>query len=108
LGEPDRYVELEGATDLVVEIVSDSSVAKDTLRLPEAYWRAGIPEFWLADARGKELLFRIHCRGPEGYEPAPVDANGFQRSAVFGVWFRLRRGRHASGLWRYDLERRAD
>ena len=36
-GEPDSYVELEGAPDLVVEIVSDSSVAKDTKRLPISY-----------------------------------------------------------------------
>ncbi len=36
-----RYVELEGAPDLVVEIVSDSSVAKDTQRLPPRYAAAG-------------------------------------------------------------------
>ena len=41
-GEADSYVELEGAPDLVVEIVSDSSVAKDTKRLPIPYWRAGL------------------------------------------------------------------
>ena len=51
-GEPDSYVELEGAPDLVVEIVSDSSVAKDTKRLPISYWRAGIAEF--ADLRRQE------------------------------------------------------
>ena len=39
-GEPDSFVELEGAPDLVVEIVSDSSVAKDTRRLPISYWHA--------------------------------------------------------------------
>jgi Uma2 family endonuclease len=107
-GKPDRYVELEGAPDLVVEVVSDSSMAKDTLRLPEAYWRAGIPEFWLADARGQDLFFRIHRRGADRYEAAPVNADGFQRSAVFGVWFRLTRRRHRGGRWRYDLERRSE
>jgi Uma2 family endonuclease len=54
--EPGRYVELEGAADLIVEIVSDSSVGKDTRRLPEAYSRAGVREFWLADARNDPVV----------------------------------------------------
>jgi Uma2 family endonuclease len=37
-GEPDRYVEVEGGPDLVVEIVSDSSEPKDLQRLPQAYF----------------------------------------------------------------------
>ena len=60
-GEPDSYVELEGAPDLVVEIVSDNSVAKDTKRLPISYWCAGIAEYWLIDVRGERLVYRIHC-----------------------------------------------
>ena len=32
--ETDRYIEIEGPPDLVVEIISDSSVVKDTQRLP--------------------------------------------------------------------------
>jgi Uma2 family endonuclease len=44
--EPGRYVEVEGPPDLIVEIVSDASVAQDTHRLPEAYVRAGVTEFW--------------------------------------------------------------
>ncbi len=41
-GEPDSYVELEGAPDLVVEIVSDSSVGKDTKQLPVSYCAPGL------------------------------------------------------------------
>jgi Uma2 family endonuclease len=62
-GEPDRFNEVEGGPDLVVEIISDSSVKKDTRRLPAAYFAAGIREFWLIDARRKEMLFQIHRRG---------------------------------------------
>jgi Uma2 family endonuclease len=51
----DRYVELEGAPDLIVEIISDSSVRKDTARLPNAYWQAGVREYWLVDARTDDL-----------------------------------------------------
>jgi Uma2 family endonuclease len=105
-GEPDSFVELEGAPDLLVEIVSDSSVAKDTKGLPVSYWRAGIAEYWLVDARRERLLFRIHARGAEGYEPAPVDGEGFQLSAVFGRRFRLERRRDARGRWVFDLQSR--
>ncbi|MSP63383.1 MAG: hypothetical protein EXR72_24185 [Myxococcales bacterium] len=40
---PDRYKELVGTPDLVVEVVSDSSVRKDKMALRAAYARAGIP-----------------------------------------------------------------
>jgi Uma2 family endonuclease len=56
------YVELEGPPDLVVEIVSDSSVHKDTKRLPPLYAAAGVPELWRIDARGSDLRFEIHQR----------------------------------------------
>jgi Uma2 family endonuclease len=100
-----RYVEVEveGAPDLVVEIVSDSSVAKDTRRLPPAYFGAGIREFWLADARGEELVFVIHARGADDYEPVPPDTDGFQRSEVMGCRYRLDRTDDPRGHWQYDL-----
>lgn len=102
--EADRYVEIEGAADVVVEIVSDRSVRKDTVRLPVAYWRAGVLEYWLMDARGEDLVFRLHHRGPTAYVPAPADAEGFQYSGVFQRWFRLTRRRDRQGGWAFDLE----
>ena len=51
------YIEIEGPPDLIVEIVSDSSVCKDTKRLPAAYFAAGVPEFWLVDARRRSWCF---------------------------------------------------
>ncbi len=106
-GQPESFVELEGAPDLVVEIVSDSSVAKDTKRLPTSYWRAGIAEYWLVDVRGERLFFRVHARGAEGYEPVQEDAEGFQLSTVFGRRFRLERRRHARGRWVFELQSQA-
>ena len=100
---PGRYIELEGAPDLVVEIVSDASVGKDTRRLPEAYFRAGVPEFWLVDARGQELLFQIHVRGESGYAAVDRDSEGFQGSAAFGCRFRLDGRRDPQGNWAFDL-----
>src|SRR5256885_8764701 len=45
------YLELEGTPDMVLEVVSESSVQKDTKRLRQLYWQAGIREYWLVDAR---------------------------------------------------------
>jgi len=102
-GEPGRYMEVEGAPDLIVEIVSDRSVTKDTCRLPAAYWEAGVREFWLVDARGEVLKFDILRPGPAGYPPSPVDAESYGNSAVFGVRFQLSRRRDAHGRWKFDL-----
>ncbi len=101
-----RYMEMEGAPDLVVEIVSDSSTTKDTRRLPAAYHRAGVRELWLIDARREQLLFQIHHHGPAGFDPAATDAEGFQTSLAFGRGFRLLRRRDQQGQWIYDLEGR--
>lgn len=101
--EPGRYVELEGAPDLIVEIVSDHSVQKDTQRLPEAYFRAGVAEFWLADARGESLVFRIHVRGESGFEAVRPDSAGFQASAALGCSYQLEGRRDTQGNWRFDL-----
>jgi len=97
-----RYIEIEGPPELVVEIVSDSSVKKDTLGLPAAYWTAGVREFWLADARGDELLFVIHECGERAFKPVPVDNEGFQFSAVMRCCYRLQRS-ESHGQWRYRL-----
>ncbi|MEX2140597.1 MAG: Uma2 family endonuclease [Pirellulales bacterium] len=102
-GEEEDFIEIEGSPDLIVEVVSDSSVAKDTKRLPKAYFDAGVPEFWLIDARRQTLLFRIHRRGKTGYVPQRPDRQGYQRSAVLNQRFRLDRHRDSRGHWQYDL-----
>jgi Uma2 family endonuclease len=104
--EPGSYIELEGPPEVIVEIVSDSSVGKDTHRLPEAYYKAGVREFWLADARTEPVVFRIHGPGASGYEAVEPDADGFQASAVFGCSFRLDSRRDRRGHWAFDLRQK--
>jgi Uma2 family endonuclease len=89
--KPGRYTEIEGAADLVLEIVSDSSVAKDTQRLPPLYARAGVRELWLVDARGDAVDFRILELHRGADRRARTDRNGFQASGVLGRRLRLRR-----------------
>jgi Uma2 family endonuclease len=106
--EADRYLAIEGAPDLVVEVVSDSSEKKDTERLPPLYARAGIPEMWLADARGLEIRFTILTlvgnRDAGSYRAVPADADGWTASPRLGRSFRLIRRRLDPLPWRYVLE----
>lgn len=102
-GGPDRYVEVEGAADLVVEIVSDSSATKDTQRLPKAYFSAGVREYWLVDVRGTVVDFRIHHRGPTAFQKAERTNDEFQHSDVLQCRFRFDRKRDEVGYWEYDL-----
>jgi Uma2 family endonuclease len=94
--------EVIGSPDMVVEIVSPSSVRKDTVRLPELYHRAGIQEYWLIDARGDEIAFTLFRHSPGEYVPvAPTD--GWLNSLVFGRQIRLERSQTPIGTWRYRL-----
>jgi Uma2 family endonuclease len=102
-GGEDRYVEVEGGPDLVVEIVSDSSVKKDNERLPAAYFAAGVREYWLLDARAEQLVFQVYHRGASSFEPTSIDQEGFQSSEVLRGSYRLDRDRHARGHWIYRL-----
>jgi Uma2 family endonuclease len=105
LQEGEEYWELQGAPDWVLEIVSKSSVVKDTRLLRAQYHQAGITEYWLIDARGEEIDFQILLHQPSGYVRAPR-RRGWQQSRVFGHSFRLERRRGRLGLWEYTLHAR--
>jgi Uma2 family endonuclease len=96
------YMEIEGTPDWLLEVISKSSVKKDTKKLHDAYHRAGVPEYWLIDARGEEIDFQILRWRKKGYVVAPV-RDGWQKSRVFRREFRLLRQRDDLGLWEYTL-----
>ena len=81
-------IELEGTPDMVLEIVSRSTVRKENVRLRDLYWRAGIPEYWLVDARGETGHFDILRHSPAGYV-ATASEDGWLPSAVLGHAFQL-------------------
>jgi Uma2 family endonuclease len=103
-GAKEGYVELEGRLDMVLEVVSDSSVEKDTEVLPELYWRAAVREYWLVDARGV-LSFDILRHTAKGYARTRRQA-GWLRSAVFGRALRLRQQADELGNPEYSLDSR--
>ncbi|HYV38056.1 MAG TPA: Uma2 family endonuclease [Gemmataceae bacterium] len=98
-------MELEGALDMALEIVSATSVNKDTVRLRDLYWRAGVTEYWLVDVRANALKFEILRHTPTGYV-AVTAQDGWLTSAVFGRAFQLTRRNDPEGNPKYKLESR--
>ena len=90
-GKDGGYTEIEGVPDMVLEIVSASSVKKDTRWLHGAYWEAGIKEYWRVDVRGERLSCDILRNAAKGYV-ATRKKDAWIKSQVFGKSFRLRRG----------------
>lgn len=86
--QPD-FLELDGSPEMVLEVVSDTSVQKDTVELRELYWQAGILEYWLVDAREAAPRFELLHHGRKGYKAPRKQAGGWQRSNVFDRSFQL-------------------
>jgi Uma2 family endonuclease len=105
-GRPTDAVEIVGPPDLAVEIVSDSSVGKDTRELYALYFEAGIREYWLIDVRGEDVSFRLLTRGTSDWIDAEADRDGFLPSPSLGHLFRLVRETDPEGLHFYDLQER--
>lgn len=82
---PERLV---GPADLVVEVISDSSVGRDREEKFREYAAAGVPEYWLFDPRpGQQQadFYRLTAAGT--YEPVRADADGcYHASVVPGFW----------------------
>jgi Uma2 family endonuclease len=100
------YIEILDSPDLVVEIVSDSSVTKDTRLLRQAYSRAGVGEYWLIDARGREITFEI-LSNVDGELTSPGSSLGPQESRVLGGRWSLARTLNRAGRFTYSLTRGA-
>src|SRR5687767_829968 len=101
----DQALEVQGSPDMVLEVVSDTSVEKDLEILFDLYWRAKIAEYWIIDVRGDTPSFEINRRGSSKYG-AVKQQDGWVRSRVFGRSFRLVRVVRPGRLSRFTLEMR--
>ena len=104
-GKRGGYTELQGSPDMVLEVLSDSSVQKDTQQLRQGYWEAGVREYWLVDARAEPLQFDILRYTARGFVSTRKQ-QGWTRSAVFGKSFRLLQHTSPLGHPQYSLETR--
>ena len=88
-------IRLEGAADMVIEIVSESDPQLDYREKLPRYLEAGIGEIWIVDPFRKELL--VERKTDSGYQ-ATTQASGRVESAVVpGFWIDV------SWLWEDHL-----
>ncbi len=84
-----RETYLDGPADLVVEIVSPESVARDRGEKFVEYEAAGVGEYWLLDPERRRAEF-YHLGVDDNYQVALPDAEGVYRSKVLpGFWLRV-------------------
>ena len=103
LVEGDQAAEVLGTPGMVFEVVSTSSVRKDTEILPLLYWQAGVSEYWIVDSRAEMPELQILRRGRS--KLAPVRAvDGWVKSDVFGKSIRLVRLPARHGVSDFRLE----
>ena len=88
---------MEGPADLVVEIISPESRARDRGDKFYEYEQGGIPEYWLIDPVRQQAEF--YQLGADGISrPAPIDDQGRYHSAALpGLWLQV------SWLWEMPL-----
>ncbi len=90
---------LEGPADLVMELISDSSVARDRDDKFYEYQDAGIPEYWVIDPRSGKERVDLFALSPKGkYEAVLPDAEGrYYSVALPDFWL------HPDWLWQDPL-----
>jgi len=76
-----RYV--EGAPDLVVEIISPSSQKIDPGRKFALYASSGVPEYWLVDYEARRFQLFVLRLGR--YEEIAANEGRFQSEAILGL-----------------------
>ena len=82
---------LNGPADLVIEVVSDDSVARDRADKFYEYQAAGIPEYWIIDSRPGRSRVDFYVLDQQGrYQPVPADSNGRYHATVLpGLWLQV-------------------
>ncbi len=80
---------LNGPADLVVEVISPESRARDRGEKYYEYEQAGVKEYWLIDPDRKQVEF--HVLTPQGiYQMAFAGSEGeYHSAAVEGFWIRV-------------------
>jgi Uma2 family endonuclease len=96
-------LEVLGSPDMVLEVISPTSVKKDKVLLRRLYWDAGILEYWLIDSRLAEPRLDILRRDRSKYTQVRAHA-GWVKSKVFGKEFQLAQHEASPGVPDFTLE----
>lgn len=103
LKKGDDSLEVLGTPDMVLEVVSPSSVEKDTVVLRRLYFVAGVTEYWLVDSREADPRLEILRRSGTKYTAARR-RDGWTKSDVFAKEFRLLRREAGDDVSDFTLE----
>lgn len=106
LMDGDVSLEVEGSPEIIVEVISPTSVKKDEKTLREKYWEAGVQEYWLADSR-KVPSLSILKRTARGFVTVKANAQGWLRSEVLGALCRLLSKPGPAATTKVELEMKA-
>jgi Uma2 family endonuclease len=101
-GRSNGFIEIEGSPDMLLEVVSDSSEIEDCNILLDAYYQAGVQEYWLIDPR-QPAMVRYLSAWSEGVR-ACTQARRMAQIRRFGKSFRLTRTTDQTGHPEYSLE----
>jgi Uma2 family endonuclease len=82
---------LSGPADLVVEVISDDSVARDRADKFYEYQTAGVREYWIVDSRPGRERADFYVLDDKGrYRPVPPAPDGRYDSTVLpGFWLQM-------------------
>jgi Uma2 family endonuclease len=81
---------LHGPPDLVVEVVSDDSVARDNAEKSAEYAAAGVGEYWVIDSRpGHEGAAFFVLQGDAFHRVEPGEDGIYRSTVVDGFWLRV-------------------
>jgi Uma2 family endonuclease len=80
---------LDGPADMVVEIVSPESQARDRGDKFYEYEQAGIPEYWMLDQTRRQAEF-YHLGGDGAYKRIAIGDDGiFHSQVIEGLWLKV-------------------
>lgn len=90
-----QYV--DGTADLIIEIVSPESLARDTQDKFEEYEKAGVKEYWIIDYRTRTAVF-YNLEEDGKYKLRYPSSEGiFECRVIKGLWFTV------DWLWQENL-----
>ncbi|MBI1928443.1 Uma2 family endonuclease [Candidatus Poribacteria bacterium] len=88
---------LDGPANVVVEIVSEESIDRDTNKKFTEYALGRVPEYWLINYLEEEATF-YHLSEKGDYSPLPLEGgNLFRSQEIAGFWLRV------DWLWQVPL-----